>query len=251
MPWHKRLPRLTQKKCYTVYSRNAMVFVPMAKAPLKAGAKLLYNLDLIPEFTSLFSTKVIYAGLPAKAFPWNQAFVDISVFLWLQKQRPSFAQGQPKGYFQLKELQLQRTTKAIAQMNADWKVDKAQYAEFNLPTCGKIAVWQLCRERQPWWNSHDGPELKMRGSMPWCSFARQKLLPKLAQQNCHTAVWIYPWKNAYYSGQHPWKCLDQCCCLSSHGTSSSQGWRKMVVQSKFDPWVYIRVLNTPDLCRFT
>ena len=24
-------------------------------------------------------------------------------------------------------------------MNADWKVEKAQYAEFNVPTCGKIA----------------------------------------------------------------------------------------------------------------
>ena len=63
-------------------------------------------------------------------------------------------QGQPKGYFQMKELQ--RTTKAIAQMNADWKVEKAKYAEFNVPTCGTIAVWQLCRERQPLWNRHDG-----------------------------------------------------------------------------------------------
>ena len=167
---------------------NAMVFVPMAKAPPKGGAKLLYNLDLIPEFTSLFSTKVIYAGLPAKAFPRNQAFVDISVFLWLQKQRPSFAQGQPKGYFQLKELH--RTTKADSQMNADWKVDKAQYAEFNLPTCGKIAVWQLCRERQPWWNSHDGPELRMLGSMPWCSLPWQKLLPRLAQNCCTVQNWF-------------------------------------------------------------
>ena len=69
-------------------------------------------------------------------------------------------------------------------MNADWKVDKAQYAEFNLPTCGKIAVWQLCRERQPWWNSHDGPELKMLGSMPWCSFPWHNLLPRLVQKNC-------------------------------------------------------------------
>ena len=33
-------------------------------------------------------------------------------------------------------------------MNADWKVEKAQYAEFNAPTCDKIAVWQLCKERQ-------------------------------------------------------------------------------------------------------
>ena len=86
-----------------------MVFVPMAKAPPKAGAKLLYNLNLISEFTSLFSPKVIYAGFPAKAFPRNQAFVDMSVFLWLQKQLPSFAQGQPKGCFQLKELH--RTSK--------------------------------------------------------------------------------------------------------------------------------------------
>ena len=52
-----------------------------------------------------------------------------------------------------------RATKAIAEMNAHWKVEKAQYAEFNVPTCGKIAVWQLCRERQPFWNSHDGLNL--------------------------------------------------------------------------------------------
>ena len=62
------------------------------------------------------------------------------------------------------------------------------------PECGKIAVWQLCKERQPLWNSHDlwWPELKMFGSMPLCSFPRQKLLPKLAQRNCHTTVWIQP-----------------------------------------------------------
>ena len=50
-----------------------MVFVPMAKAPPKAGAKeLLYSLGLIHEFTSLFSPEVIFAGLP------KQAFVDTS-----------------------------------------------------------------------------------------------------------------------------------------------------------------------------
>ena len=90
-------------------------------------------------------------------------------------------------------------------MNADWNVEKAQYAEFNVPTCGTIAVWKLCRERQPWWKSHDGLNLR---------------------------------------------CLDQCCCVSFHGTSSSQGWRKMVVQSKFDPWVYILVFAECDLYRF-
>ena len=87
-----------------------------------------------------------------KAFPQKHAFVDISVFLSLRKQQPRFAQGQPKKEFH-------RTSKAIAEMNADWKVEKAQYAEFNVPTCGKFAVWQLCRERQPFWNSHDGLNL--------------------------------------------------------------------------------------------
>ena len=75
------------------------------------------TVNLIDEFTSLFSPKVIYAGLPGKVFPWKHACVDMSVFLWLRKQRPRFAQGQPKGYFQLKELY--RTTKAYSQMNAD------------------------------------------------------------------------------------------------------------------------------------
>ena len=162
-------------------------FVPIAKAPPKAGAKLLYSPSLIHEFTSLFSPKVIFAGLPAKAFPRNQALVDISVLLWLRKQRPSFAQGQPKGYFQLKEPH--RTTKKYSQMNADWKVEKAQYAEFNVRRCGKIAVWQQFRERQPLWNSHDGPELKMLGSMPWCSFPWQNLLPRLAQNCCTVQIW--------------------------------------------------------------
>ena len=50
-----------------------MVFVPMAQAPPKAGAKeLLYSLNLIHEFTSLFSPKVIFAGL------LRHAFVDTS-----------------------------------------------------------------------------------------------------------------------------------------------------------------------------
>ena len=41
-----------------------MVFVPMAKAPPKAGAKELSygSLNLIHEFTSLVSPQVIYAA---------------------------------------------------------------------------------------------------------------------------------------------------------------------------------------------
>ena len=160
-----------------------------------AQKEVLYSLNLIHEFTSLFPSKVNFAGLPGKAFPRKHAFVDISVFLWLRKQWPRFAQGQPKGYFQTKELH--RTIKAICQMNADWKVGKAQYAEFNVPTCGKIAVWQLYRETQPLWNSHDSwwPELNMFGSMPWCSFPRQKLLPswrkRIVIRESEFDPWVY------------------------------------------------------------
>ena len=57
--------------------------------------------------------RFVYGSLPTT----KSKDRHISVFLWLRKQRPRFAQGQPKGYFQTKELH--RTTQAIAQMNAD------------------------------------------------------------------------------------------------------------------------------------
>ena len=84
--------------------------------------------------------------------------------------------------------------------------EKAQYAEFNVPTCGKIAVWQLCREKQPVWNSCDGLNLTR---------------------------------------------LDQCHGVGSHGTSSSEIWRKRIysLKSKFDRWVYILVFTEGDCCR--
>ena len=92
---------------------------------------------------------------------------------WLHKQRPRFAQGQPKGYFQRKELD--RTTKAIVPMNKMWRMLNAnmhQYVSLRA-NMGQHCSLQLCRERQP---------------------------------------------------------------FRSHGTSSSQGWRKrIVVQSEFDP----------------
>ena len=113
-PWHKLLlPRLTPKNCYKAYSLSTDRWVYILALP-----------------------KVIVAGLPRKAFTRKQACVDISVFLCLRKQQPRFAQGQPKGYFQTKELD--RTTEALL----EWMLsEKAQYAEFNVPTCGKIAVW--------------------------------------------------------------------------------------------------------------
>ena len=180
-----------------------MVFVPMAQAPPKAGAKeVLYSLNLIDEFTSLFSPKVIYAGLPRKAFPLKQAFVDIiSVFLWLRKQRPRFAQGQPKGYFQMQELD--RTwLDHWSYCPNEWSVEKAEcqhapICAITWPTWANIAVCQLCKERQPLWNSHDSwwPELNMFGSMPWCScsqaqaFAGAKTIVVVQQSKFDR--WVY------------------------------------------------------------
>jgi len=47
----------------------------------------------------------VQGDLPiAKAFPLKQAFVHISVCSWLRKQQARFAEGQPKGHFQMKEL---------------------------------------------------------------------------------------------------------------------------------------------------
>ena len=60
-------------------------------------AALGYPLNLIHEFTSFFSTKVIFTGMPKKTFPRKQAFVD-------RKEGARISQGQPKGYYQMKEL---------------------------------------------------------------------------------------------------------------------------------------------------
>ena len=46
------------------------------------------------QTASLFSTKLLYAGSPTKAFPPKQAYVDKSVFRWLHRQRPRFAVDQ-------------------------------------------------------------------------------------------------------------------------------------------------------------
>ena len=52
----------------------------------------------------------------------------MSVFLSLRKQRPRFAQGQPNGYFQMKELD--RTTKAIVPMNEMWRKLNANMRQY-------------------------------------------------------------------------------------------------------------------------
>ena len=44
-----------------------------------------------------------------------------------------------------------------------------------------------------WW-----PEFDMFGSMPWCWFPWHKLLPRLAQKNPHTIVWIWSMTHTYF-----------------------------------------------------
>ena len=58
-------------------------------------------------------------------------------------------QRQPKAifiYFRMKDVD--RRIEAIAQVNVESKEEKVERAEFNVPTCGHIAVCQRCRDRQ-------------------------------------------------------------------------------------------------------
>ena len=55
-----------------------------------------------------------------KAFLQKHAFVDISVFLWLRKQQPRFAQGQPKCYDQIWKNLIEKLYTGIAGVNGRW-----------------------------------------------------------------------------------------------------------------------------------
>ena len=99
--------------------------------------------------SSLFSTLKVrlieIAGLPWKACPPKQAYsLDISVFQWLRKQRPKICPRPVQGYFRMKDVD--RRIEAIAQVNVESKEEKVERAEFNVPTCGHIAVCQRCRD---------------------------------------------------------------------------------------------------------
>ena len=97
------------------------------KIVVKATVSLTF---FFHEFTSLFSPKVIVAGLPRKAFQRKQAFVDISVFLWLRKQQPRFAQRQPKCHYQMKELD--RTT-IYRYCRGEWEMGSSCRGDSLLP----------------------------------------------------------------------------------------------------------------------
>ena len=57
--------------------------------------------------------------------------------------------------------EVDRSTEAIVLMDETWRNlngNMRQYVPFHA-NMGNIAVCQLCRERQPFWNSHDGLNL--------------------------------------------------------------------------------------------
>ena len=136
-------------------------------------------------------------------------------------------------------------------MNADWKVGKAQYAEFNVPTCGKFAVWLLCREAQPLWKSHDSwwPEL-----MPWCSFPWHKLLPSLAQKTCCTvSLNLIHELTSLIHDRLNWKCFDAGslmegsfpleACLCRHQCFSAVGQATAKIRPRRSPRVIFNWKN--------
>ena len=176
----------------------------MAQAPPKAGAKeLLYSLQskYDPSVYMSVSMKVFFCRFAKESLPteigkgrhWTSVF-----FLWSRSNTPRFAQGQPNGYFQMKELD--RTTEPIARMNVEWMLEKAEFAEFNMPTCGKIASLTAVQRKtafveESWW-----PEFNLFGSMPWCSLPWHKHLPRLKQKDCYTVYslnWIHEFTSLF------------------------------------------------------
>ena len=76
------------------------------------------NSEPFPDLILVFYLEGEIAGLPWKACPSKQACVyslDISVFLWLRKQRPKICATPAQGYFRMKDVD--RRIEAIAQVN--------------------------------------------------------------------------------------------------------------------------------------
>ena len=106
------------------------------------------NSEPFPDLILVFYVEGEIAGLPWKACPPKQAYVyslDISAFLWLRKQRLKIRARPVQGYFRMKDVN--RRIEAIAQVNVESKNEKVERAEFNVPTCGHIAVFQRCRDK--------------------------------------------------------------------------------------------------------
>ena len=89
--------------------------------------RIVYLLNLIHEFTSFFSTKVIYAALPKKTFPWKQAFVGHQCFSVVAQATPKIRP---------------RPAERLNQFSRWKKLGKAAYAEIWWVQCANM--WQHC-----------------------------------------------------------------------------------------------------------
>ena len=169
---------------------NATVFVPMAQAPPKAGAKMVVQSKFDPwvyilVFAECDLCRFVWESLPTEAYLcWHQCFSVVGQAT--AKIRPRPAHGllsNEKTWYQ----ELYRTTEAIVPMNdRGRKLNDTmhQYVPLRASMCQPLQFVSCAEKDSLWWNSHDGPELKMLGSMPWCSFPWHKLLPRLVQKNC-------------------------------------------------------------------
>ena len=113
-----------------------------------SGAETV-NSEPFPTSSLVFYVEGEIAGLPWKACPPKQAYVyslDSVFFLWLRKQHPKIRARPAQWLFSMKDVD--RRIEAIAQVNVESKEEKVERAEFNVPTCGHIAVCQRCRDRQ-------------------------------------------------------------------------------------------------------
>ena len=141
---------------------------------------------MIHEFTSVFSTNLIYEGLPRKAFPRKQAKVDtgrlcVSVVAQAAaKIRPRPAQWLFSNERTWQDNWTHCSNECWMKVGEGW-VCWVQVANM-WQHCSLTAVQRKTAfVEESWW-----PEFNLSGSMPWCSFPWHKLLPRLTQNSCYT-----------------------------------------------------------------
>ena len=131
-------------------------------------------------FTSVFSTSLLYVGLPRKAFPGKQAKVDTGL---TGHQCFSVAAQAPA------KIRPKASPMAIFKWKLEWMLNES-WRRLSLlsSTCQRVQHCSLTAVQrktavveESWW-----PEFNLFGSIPWCSFPWHKHLPRLAQKNCCT-----------------------------------------------------------------
>ena len=108
----------------------------------------------------MFSTNLLYVGLPRKAFPGKQAKVDTGhqCFSVVTQATPQDSpKASPMAIFKWKNLIGQLNPLLEWMLNESWR--RLSLLSLTCQLFFHIAVWQLCREGQPLWKSHDGLNL--------------------------------------------------------------------------------------------